>query len=98
MSTRVRWIVVGVAALAVVGLGVALLVPLGACPDGGTYTEYGGEVACMTSDVGYAARSLTPQRVGVGIASGLLALGLGTFLVRRRRGDGVAATVRWINR
>lgn len=86
LSTRVRWIVIGATAVAVLGLGVALWIPLGACPDGGTYTTYGdGQASCMTSDVGYAARALTPQRIGIAIVSGLLAVGLVAFLVRRHR-------------
>ena len=93
MSTRARWIAVALAVLALIGFGVALWVPLGACPNGGTYTTYGdGQAACMTSDVGYAARALTPQRVWIAIMSGVLALALlGAFLLRRRRVEGIAA-------
>jgi hypothetical protein len=74
-------------AVLVIGVGVALFVPLGACPHGGTYTEFvDGSASCMTSDVGYAATGLTPQRVGIGVVSVLLALSLlATFLVQRRR-------------
>lgn len=90
-----RALLILAAAVLVIGIGVALLVPLGACPHGGSYVVNGdGHASCMTSDVGYAAASLTPARIGVAVVSVLLTLGLlATFLVRGRRVGGIVLAV-----
>lgn len=85
MTTRNRRLVLAAAVL-VVGAVIALLIPFGTCPHGGTYRRFEEHSGCFTSDVGYAATSLVPLKFGIALGAVVAAVALTlTALVRRRR-------------
>jgi hypothetical protein len=84
MTTRNRRLVLAAAVL-VVGAVIALLIPFGTCPHGGTYRRFDGHSGCFTSDVGYAATSLVPLKFAIAVGAVVAAFALAlTALVRRR--------------
>ena len=85
MSDKSRSLVA--AGVLLVGVIAALVIPAGTCPQGGRLDPAGdGGYWCHVSDVGYAATSLTPLRIGVVVCAVVAAaLLMAPVLLRRRR-------------
>jgi hypothetical protein len=82
MSGRSRLVVA--AAILVAGVVVALALPPGTCPRGGRLDPAGGGgYWCHVSDVGYAASSLIPLKIGLAIVAIVAAFILAVPVARR---------------
>jgi hypothetical protein len=75
------------AGVLLVGVIFTLVIPVGTCPHGGRLDPAGdGGYWCHVSDVGYAATSLNPLRIGVVVCAVVAAAILtAPVLLRRRR-------------
>lgn len=76
-----------------VGVISALVIPVGTCPQGGRLDPVGDGGWCHVSDVGYAATSLNPLRIGVVVCAVVAAAILtAPVLLRRSRQPGGLAS------
>ena len=74
------------AAVLVVGVVLALVIPPGTCPHGGRLDPAGtGGFWCHESDVGYSTSSLIPLKIGVAIGAVVVSATLAAFVFPRRR-------------